>query len=266
VKSAGLTEDSGTNGSYGTDLIDALLNAAITASSELAGGEAYRVKTSQSGAWQLPNDNDWGTLVQGYWQIPDAQAGLVNSALKPWIQFDLGSNKAVKIWRLLPRNDFGLDIVPRIVLFFSSTDASNWKHETYYEVPPRPGVKSDCLIHNPQSARYWRMCVRSRWSPSLGIQMMNKVEAHEGGRNYWQAGQIKFKADTTTVALRGKVATVLQSYSGEVVTTPLPVAPANGDTFIIERGCPRTFNGCCERLNWENYGGFDSMPFETVVR
>jgi hypothetical protein len=38
--------------------------------------------------------------MNGYWQIPDAQAGLKNEALKPYIQFDFRVNKRLKTWRI----------------------------------------------------------------------------------------------------------------------------------------------------------------------
>jgi len=92
------------------------------------------------------------------------------------------------------------------------------------------------------------------------------VQAFLGSRNYWMRGHVTFDASTSTAALRGVSADVLESYNGEIVTTPLPVAPASGDTFIIERGCGRTFNDCAARANTENFGGFTDMPAQTVIR
>ena len=46
---------------------------------------------------------------------------------------------------------------------------------------------------------------------------------------------------------------------------PLPVAPASGDTFTLKRGCARTFNACCARLNTENYGGFNDLELQNMV-
>ena len=69
-----------------------------------------------------------------------------------------------------------------------------------------------------------------------------------------------------TVALRGLSRRVLASYDGEAQTMGFPVAPANGDTFTIERGCRRTWNACCARRNWENFGGFLDLPYQAVVR
>jgi hypothetical protein len=59
---------------------------------------------------------------------------------------------------------------------------------------------------------------------------------------------------------------VLASYNGAVDVATLPAVPASGDTFVIERGCPRTFLACCERRNWENYGGFLDLPRQMVIR
>lgn len=264
VKSAGLTEDTG-GSVVGTDLVGALPNASITASSELFGGEAWRVKAAGANWWMI-DTTDWGLLTQGYWQIQDAQAGLANAALKPWVQFDFGVARTMRLWFLAGQPFNGFETLPRLVLFFSSTDGSTWKHETYFECPPKIGLLGEVKIPNAQSARYWRICVRSRWGPLMGNSLFEFVLGYEGSRHFWASGQIKFKSDTATVALRDVVATVRESYAGEIVVMPLPVAPASGDVFVIERGCPRTFNGCSERLNWENFGGFDSMPFETVVR
>ncbi len=59
---------------------------------------------------------------------------------------------------------------------------------------------------------------------------------------------------------------VLRSEAGSLYVPTLPAAPQIGDTFVVKRGCPRTFNGCAEKLNTENYGGFDTLPSETIVR
>jgi hypothetical protein len=257
-----------------TDLVNALSNGAISGSSEKTGNEAYYVKSGNTGYWGLDsnvvpedlNKYDWGNCVQGYWQIPDAQAGLANAALKPYIQFDFGSAKRVKVWRLKALDGVERQDIPRLVLFFSSADASTWTHEGYFEVPPEAGKTSDVLLPEASSARYWRICVRTTWAEALSFTMFNKVEAYEGGRNYWQNGKVRFAADTATAALRGVARPVLASYAGEVTIEGLETVPAAGDRFTIERGCDRSFNGCCRLKNWENYGGFDSLPSETVIR
>ena len=96
--------------------------------------------------------------------------------------------------------------------------------------------------------------------------MFYKVRAYELSRNWWKDGRITFDAATTTVALRNITRKVLASYDGQVAVQELPVSPANGDTFVIERGCDRTFNACCARGNTENYGGFNDLPTQTVIR
>jgi len=42
----------------------------------------------------------------------------------------------------------------------------------------------------------------------------------------------------------------------ELICAALPVAPASATTFVIEKGCARTFNACAARRNVENFGGF----------
>lgn len=360
VKSTGLTEDTGNSASYGTDLIDALADAAITASSELGtmnwtvsvvsqatsvaayqymlkvvsgsqtallpgtrvqfittaptgftagtwyyvvydassagygrlnlsatlGGariayalplgnytletelefEAFRVKSSKDGFWAFLTDADWGTVENAYYVIPDAQAGLKNAELKPWIQFDLGSAKSPKLWRVASVPDALVEQRVRTIEFFSSADASTWTFESYFEMPNRVGEEFDVLIPNATSARYWRICVRSRWADSLKKSLFYKVRAYELSRNWWKDGQVTFGAATATVALRNVARAVVGSYDGEVFVAELPVAPASGDTFVIERGCDRTFNACCARGNTENYGGFNDLPTQTVIR
>lgn len=215
----------------------------------------------------MNGSSDWGTLVQGYWQIPDTQAGLANSALTPWIQFDFGSSSSVlpKLWRITPVNTGNSQDVVRLILFFSSSDASIWKFESYYEVPPNNqaglGGTYDVLIPGAQNARYWRICVRSRWSSGVRNPMFQEISAYADSRHYWQAGRITFSSGTTTAALRNVSRVVLESYAGELICAPLPVAPVAGDTFTIERGCLRTFNACCARKNTENFGGFNTLPY-----
>lgn len=361
VKCSGLTEDAGARGSYGTDLVDALPNGSITASSEaglisgatvvftrtvepktglvnsyfdftattavlanntavtfagatpptglmagttyyihdhgfsgyrlsaVLGGakiafsdngsgtitlstaatfSAYTVKTSLGGYWRMNSAGDWGTNTQGYWQIPDAQAGRVNAALKPWITFDFGVSQSPKLWRVQGINTNDREELPRLILFFSSSDnfASDAVFEMIYEMPPTVGQLYDVLIPNARNVRYWRICVRTRWSDTLRYSLLACVSAFTGSRHYWQDAQITFAASTTTAALRSVTRTVRESYAGELICAALPASPVAGDVFTIERGCSRLFNACAARGNQENFGGFDSMPFETVVR
>jgi hypothetical protein len=346
VKSADFTEDTGNSAGYGTDLVDALADAAITASSERTtrqvlfrvkgnrfylisgsenfqvddevrfigsaptgfatatdyyvvavsglfmalsatlggleivpsgtglwlieaqyGNEAHKVKDSHPAQyWAFDTDADWGTVEQAYYVIPDAQAGLKNAALKPYIQFDFGSAKTPKLWRVSSVPNTQPEQRIRMVQFFSSPDASTWTFESYFQLPNRGGELFDVLIPKAASARYWRICVRSRWAESLYKPMFSKVYAYELSRNWWLDGKITFGAATATVALRNVSRAVRASYSGEVAVAELPVAPASGDTFVIERGCGRTFNACAARLNTENYGGFDDLPTQTVIR
>lgn len=228
--------------------------------------EANQVRRGQRGYWKFDDAADWGTLSHGYYQIPDAQAGLANAALKPYIQFDFGSAKQPKVWRVSVPTDARLEDRVRLIQFHSSSNASDWTHEMNYEMPNEGGRFFEVLIPSASSARYWRICVRSRWGDTLSYSLFDKVTAHELARHYWASGRIVFTGSTTTESLRNVFRNVLESYSGEVVVPALPVAPASGDEFYIERGCPRTFNACCERLNWENYGGFLDLPRQQIIR
>jgi phage-related protein len=362
VKCAGLTEDTGAKGAYGTDLVAALANGNITTSSSFAaivnspvtwkhfplrgpqfqwffvfangdhtlalgqkvvfGGatvpagltagtpyyvintnadgfsnQAYQVSATVGGArldpstvgsgvtvttddfsgkqvkagntsyWALdPAGSDWGTNIQGYWQIPDAQAGLANFLLAPWITFDFGAATQPTLWRVNGINSGDRGDLPRLLQFFSSTDNfATGKFEMHFEMPPVLGGLWDVLIPNASNSRYWRICVRNRWSATKRIPLLEMVSAYAGSRHYWQDGRITFGAATSTVALRGVSRAVLESYSGELICAPLPVAPANGDTFTIERGCSRTFNACAARSNIENFGGFNTLPFVSIT-
>lgn len=228
---------------------------------------AYRVKSSYPAQhWQFTTDADWGTVDNAYYVIPDAQAGLKNPALKPYIQFDFGSAKTPRLWRVSSAPSVQDEQRLRIIQFFSSTDATNWTFESYFEMPNRGGELFDVLIPKASTARYWRICVRSRWGESLYKIMFAEVQAYENGRHWWRDGKITFDAATTTAALRGVSRRILASYNGEVEVEQLPAAPVSGDTFVIERGCARNFNACCERQNTENYGGFNDLPIQTVIR
>lgn len=354
VKCAGLTKDTGSYGSYGTDLVDALSSGAITASSEqsistltvkitkvqvpmyisifggdwanlyegmpvkfittapsgftagttyyvrniyssfvfslaasvggaeisggvsgvtsytiesLYGFEAHRVRASVvENYWAFDTDADWGDVDNAYYQIPDAQSGLKNGALKPYIQFDFGSAKTPRLWRVASVPDAAPEQRLRLIEFFSSSDASSWTFEGYFEMPNIGNTLFDALLPNAGTKRYWRICVRSRWGESLYKTMFSEVQAYEGSRHWWQAGQIRFDAATATAALRNVRRSVLESYSGEVVVSDLPATPASGDTFVLKRGCERTFNACAARANTDQYGGFNDMPIQTVIR
>lgn len=229
--------------------------------------QALRVRMpSDEFGWYIGDDADWGDVANAYYQIPVAQAGLKNAALKPYIQIDFGSAKSPKIWRIHTYSGRAPEESVKTIQFFSSPDNATWTFESYYEIPNSGGRAFDVSIHAAASARYWRICVRSKWGESLSRQMLYRVQAFELSRNWWQDGIIKFDAATATVALRNISRKVLESYDGQVVVQELPVAPASGDTFVIERGCARTFNACCARLNTENYGGFNDLPTQTVIR
>jgi hypothetical protein len=273
------------------DLINPLADTAITAVSAGTGHEAHRVKSSEGPDWSISsapaasayNTSDWGNNYQGYWQIPDAQAGLKNPALTPWIQFDFGSNKNIKLWQIqtLPLGDplltnpappagadpvlITADTIPRVIEFFSSVNGTDWTFESYFEIPAAPGETWDVLIPNAVTARYWRVCVRSIWQAAIIWDMFSTMKAYEGSRHWWKSGMVTFGPSTATAALRNVSRNVLASYSGQCAIVGLPVAPAAGDVFTIQRGCPRSFNACAEKQNTENFGGWTTLPDQTVV-
>jgi len=273
INSADLTEDSLASGATPTDLINALADSKITASSQATGWEGYRVRTAYEAGgtyWQLNTLNgtgEWGILTQGYWQIPVEQAGLVNPALTPSLTFDFTTAKTPKLWQI--RAPIGIDrsLIFKNLLFFSSANLSTWKFERHFSMPPiAGGVYFDCLIHGAATARYWRICVRNIWGDTYNWYMIDKVRAYDGNKHFWRTGIITFSSDTTTVSLRGISRLIRESYSGSLVCATLPTAPVSGDTFIIQRDCGRTFNDCAERLNIENYGGFDTISNATQAR
>jgi len=233
-----------------------------------ASAAANLVRYSQEGFWSLGTPGDWGTLTAGFWQIPDAQVGLANAALKPHLTFDFGVAVVPKVWRLGGIPGVQREELLRMLVIFSSTaaDFATAAHESCFEVPPIGGDFFDLLLPLASSARYWRICVRSRWAETLGRVMFHKVRAYTNARNWWASGWIVFRDDTTTSALRGTVRQIQESYDGELRCDALPVAPASGDTFIVERDCPATWNACCERRNWQNFGGFLDLPIQSVIR
>lgn len=231
------------------------------------GHEAFRVRQTYSGQhWAFTTAADWGTATNAYYYIPDAQAGRANAALKPYIQFDFGSAKTLGLWRFKNRENAQPEERVRLVSIFSSSDASSWTFEGYFQIPNMGGVLFDCLLPSASNKRYWRICVRSRWAESLYYSMFEEVRAHAGVVNYWRDGYIQFRSNTATAALQNIRRRVMRSYSGGIVVPALPSAPSTSDTFDIWRGCARNFNACAERGNVENYGGFDDLPTQTVIR
>lgn len=229
-------------------------------------GPASTVRTSNLFGWKMGNHTDWGTNDSGYWRIPDSQAGITNPALTPSIQFDFGSAVTPSLWRVSSMPNARMEELIKMISFFSSPDGSTWKFERHFELPPIGGTLFDARIPAATNARYWQICVRTRWAQALYYSLFYNVQAYATSLHYWASGRIIFAANTTTVALRGKSARVRESYNGQIIVDALPTAPVNGDTFTIQRGCPRTFNGCAERLNTENFGGFTTLPYQTVVR
>ena len=79
----------------------------------------------------------------------------------------------------------------------------------------------------------------------------------QGTQGYFAGGMIQF----TSGVLSGLSASVTSYAAGGivVVTPPLMVAPADGDTFLITAGCDRTIAICTYR--WANETFYAGMPF-----
>lgn len=269
VNSADFTSDTGTLGAgYGTDQVDALADANITSSTHETYYEAPQVKASASGAggawWMSQVSSQWGENIQGYWR--PWQLGAASAILEPYITFDFGSAKALKLWQITGMPDNGREVLPRLIHIVSSPDLSAWTFETYFECPPLGGIPYDVLIPKASSHRYWRICLRSRYAVGFYQPVFDQVSAFADSRNWWRDGTITFGPATATVALRNVSRRISESYAGQVVLTrALPVAPAAGDTFTIARGCARNFNACCERGNDSRFGGFPDIGSELVA-
>ena len=59
----------------------------------------------------------------------------------------------------------------------------------------------------------------------------------------------------------------IYAFSAGQITTYLPFhyVPDVGDSYTIRRGCPKTRDGCKERGNIENMGGFPDLPTNSTV-
>lgn len=255
---------------YGTDEINVLDMADISTSSEVAGFEGWNVQYQYAGVdpavgWKFSSSSDWGSNADGYWSIPDAQAGLKNPALKPWIEFHLHAAKTLRTWQFASFTDADRTRLIRLVEIFSSPDGDDWTFEGYFELPPIANRVWDCYLRTETSAAYWRVCIRSKWQETFSKEALRFVRAYQDGRHYWANGWVKFRDNTLTEALRGVRAPILQSFLNYVYTGLLPASPQDGDVFSIERGCPRTLNACFERKNQENYGGFDPIIIEQLA-
>lgn len=270
ILSADLTEDTSSSTSYGTDQINALSDGSIYGSTESTGSEGYRVKTSHKGAWWLNGTaSQWGNVSQGYWMIPDGQAGLANAALTPYLQINItGGGIQLPTWRFMGCPNQGRECLPRVIQIHAQNSGDGaYTHCGDFELPAVPGVFHEVRLPGggPTKAQ-WRICIRSRWSTGFWQPTFQAVQAFTTSRHYWKDGYITFSPTTATAALQGLTRQIAGSYSGEIdLTTPLPVAPAAGDTFVIQRGCARTFNACSERGNLANYGGFPDIGQELIA-
>lgn len=81
---------------------------------------------------------------------------------------------------------------------------------------------------------------------------------------YWQDGEAEF----IDGALAGEKRRIIQSEIGKcTVDFAFSSAPSEGDNYQIKRGCDKTLSSCKDKFsNQINYGGYDTIPQEMVVR
>lgn len=84
--------------------------------------------------------------------------------------------------------------------------------------------------------------------------------------NYWIDGDIQITSGQSAIKKR-KVVSSSQSENSVNLDFALPYAPVVGDTFTIRRTCDKTHFRCSgDFSNDLNWGGFDSVPAQMVVR
>jgi hypothetical protein len=264
-----LTDDSWAVGVTPVDRV----NVSATMSASHDNANAVKVKSTAAGEWNPTFDVNWADTLEGYWAIKVAQAGTRSELLQPYLQFDFGAAFTMGWWSFESSSNTDREEFPRLVALFSSSNAATWVFERYFEYPANGGV-FEFPVHGSPSHRYRRMCFRTRWSDSSlwGIRVAN-IKGYAVNKNYWAHAMVEFSSSTSTVALRGRRTAVMGSWQGALDVAKLPVAPAAGDTFKILRGCSRTLNACSEREHSANvgftainFGGFDSLPYETIVK
>lgn len=99
-------------------------------------------------------------------------------------------------------------------------------------------------------------------STALNLKSQNLTQAND----YWRDGEVKFATGQNA----GKKRKVLKS-SGDIqvayLDISLPYVPASGDKFNIYRGCDKSHKRCSGDFNNDaNFGGFDTVPQEMVIR
>lgn len=92
--------------------------------------------------------------------------------------------------------------------------------------------------------------------------------------SYFALGTITFTGNVTASLAGVARGVAVHDSTGFVdVDRPLPVAPANGDTFSVVAGCPKTLAACGHNgtngkfgvINSANYGGFPFVPNPDTV-
>ena len=88
----------------------------------------------------------------------------------------------------------------------------------------------------------------------------SRTEAND----YFKHGEINWTSAGINTDQKRKV--VISSGSKFVLDYALPSGINNGDIYTMKRGCPKTNIWCSGLSNLVNYGGFDQLPKELVIR
>jgi len=88
----------------------------------------------------------------------------------------------------------------------------------------------------------------------------NRVEAD----GYWKWGEIEWTAAGSNTGEKRKI--VVSSGTKIIMDYALTAEINAGDQYMLHRGCPKTWAWCSGLVNLENYGGFNTIPHEMVIR
>ena len=106
------------------------------------------------------------------------------------------------------------------------------------------------------------------------VTRINSSSFTSSADDYFALGTITFTGNVTAALAGVTRGIAVHDSTGFVdVDRPLPVAPANGDTFSITAGCPKTLAACGHNgvagkfgvINSANYGGFPFVPTPDTV-
>ncbi len=111
------------------------------------------------------------------------------------------------------------------------------------------------------------MYVTGNYSCSAGCSTtVIKSASLTQANNYWIDGDVQITSGQSALKKR-KIVSSSQSGTSVNLDFALPFAPANGDTFTIRRTCDKSHFRCSgDFSNDLNFGGFDSVPGQMVIR